>query len=67
MTKRKCRMYSLIFFFFSVVFSGFLIQALVDGTGIRRIISVSAFGFLIFQMLRVALLMRRKARELDLK
>lgn len=67
MFKRKYRSYSYLFFFFSLVFTGFLINALLKQTGISRIVFVLLFGFLIFQLLQAAFLMRQKARELDLK
>lgn len=67
MTKREYRNYSYLFFFFSVVFSGFLINALFREVGLNRLISCLMFGFLIIMQLRLALLMRRKSKELDLK
>ncbi len=67
MTKREYRNYSLLFFIFSIVFSGFLINALIYGVGFSRLISTLLFGILIISQLRLALLMRRKAKELDLK
>lgn len=67
MTKRQYQIYSILFFFFSIIFSGFLISAFLTGSGFRRIISVSLFGFLIFTQLRVAILMYKKSREADLK
>ncbi len=67
MTKREYRNYSLLFFFFSIGFSGFLINAVFRQSGFSRLISVLLFGFLIIMQLRFALLMRRKSQELDLK
>ncbi len=67
MTKRECWYYSYLFFFFSIVFSGFLINAIVTGDGFKRLIFSSAFGVLIVMQLRLALLMRRKFQEADLK
>ena len=65
--QREHRNYSYLFFFYSLLFSGFLIKALYTETGIGRIISAVLFSFLIFQLLRVAFLMRRKSQDLDLK
>ncbi len=67
MTKREYRNHSLLFFFFSIVFSGFLINAVFTQSGLSRLISVLLFGFLIIMQLRLALLMRRKSQDLDLK
>ena len=69
MTKRQRenRNYSYLFFFFSILFSWFLIKSLYTETGIGRIVSAVLFSFLIFQLLRVAFLMRRKSQDLDLK
>lgn len=67
MTKREYRRNSRLLFFFSIVFTGFLINALFAQSGWSRLISVSLFGFLVFQQIRVAFLMRRKAQELDLQ
>ncbi len=67
MTKREYRNYSAFFFLSSIAFSVFLINALFTQTGLSRFISCALFGFLIFTQLRVAFLMRRKSKELDLK
>ena len=67
MTKRQYRDYSVLFTFFSVVFSVLLVRAVYNEDGINRLISVVLFGFLIFQQVRLALLMSQKARDLDLK
>ncbi len=67
MTKRDCRNYSYLFFFFSIVFSGFLINAIVTGSGFKRLTFSLAFGVLILMQLRLALLMRRKSQEANLK
>lgn len=67
MTKREYQNYSRLFFFFSAVFFGFLINALVAADGLKRIVSASLFGFLIIMQLRIALAMRRKAQGIDLK
>ena len=67
MTKRQYRNYSRLFFFFSVVFSGFLVNALITAEGFKRLIFSLTFGVLVFMQLRVALLMRRKFQELELK
>jgi len=67
MTKREYRNYSLLFFFFSIVFSGFLINAVFTQSGLSKLISVLLFNFLIIMQLRLALLMRRKSQDLDLK
>jgi hypothetical protein len=67
MTKRKYRNSSYLFFFFSVVFLGFLINSVVTEVGLNRLISSLMFGVLIIMQLRLALLLRRKSRELDLE
>ena len=67
MTKRQYRDYSVLFTFFSVVFSVLLVRAVYNEDGINRLISVVLFGFLIFEQVRLALLMSQKARDLDLK
>ncbi|MCY7346339.1 MAG: hypothetical protein LH614_08990 [Pyrinomonadaceae bacterium] len=65
--QREYRNYSRFFFFSAIAFSGFLIYAVLNGSGFSRLISTVLFGFLIFQQLRLAFLMRRKAQDLDLK
>ena len=67
MTKREYRNYSRLFFFFSVVFSGFLINALINGEGWKRLIFSLLFGVVVIMQLRLALLLRRKSQELDIK
>ena len=67
MTKRQYQNYSRLFFFFSVVFSGFLIYTIIYETGLKQLIFSLTFGLLIFMQLRVSLLMRRKSQELKLK
>ncbi len=69
MTKRQRenRNYSYLFFFFSILFSGFLIKALYTETGIGRLISAVLFSLLIFQLVRVAFLMRRKWKDSDFR
>jgi biotin transporter BioY len=67
MTKREYRNYSRLSFFFSVVFSGFLINALINGEGWKRLIFSLLFGVVVIMQLRLALLMRRKSQELDIK
>ncbi len=67
MTKREYRNYSRLFFFFSLIFSGFLINAIAAGFSLKSLISSLMFGVLIITQLRVALLMYRKSLEMDLK
>ncbi len=67
MTKRQYRNYSIFFTLFSIGFSVLLVNAIFNGDGINRLIAVVLFGFVIFQQVRLALLMSRKARDLDLK
>ena len=65
--QREYRNYSYLFFFFSSVFSGFLADAIFNHTGLGRWFSTALFGFLIFQLLRLAFLMRRKSQNSGLK
>jgi hypothetical protein len=44
MTKREYRNYSRLFFFFGVVFSGFLVNAVINGDGWKRLIASLVFG-----------------------
>ncbi len=67
MTKREYRNYSRLFFFFSVVFSGFLVNAVINGDGWKRLIASLVFGMMVIMQLRLALLMRQKSQEADLK
>ena len=67
MTKREYRNYSYLFFFFSIVSLVFLINAIVVGIGLNRLISVLLFAVTAIMQLRLALLMYRKSQEPDLK
>jgi len=67
MTKRQYRNYSVLFIFFSILFSILLVRTVFNEDGIKKLIFVALFGFVIFQQVRLALLMSRKARDLDLK
>ena len=67
MTKQQYRNYSYLFFFFSIMSSGFLINAVLTGFGLSRLLSSLLFGVLVIMQLRIALLMRRKSQDLNLK
>ena len=67
MTKREYRNYSYFFFFSSVVFSGFLINALLKGDDWKKFVACLVFAVAVNMQLRLALLMRRKSQEADLK
>lgn len=67
MTKRKYRIYSYLFLFFSIVFLGFLIKAIFAEVGVKRVIFSVTFGVLVIMQLRLALLLYRKSQNLELK
>ena len=67
MTKLRYRNYSYYFFLVSVIFTWFLVRTLIYETGLKRMLFSALFGFMIFQVLRLAFLMRRRWKEFDLK
>ena len=67
MTRQRYRNYSYYFFLITGVFTWFLVRTLIYETGLKRMFFSALFGLVIFQVFRLALLMRRKARELDLR
>lgn len=67
MTTRQYRNYSYLSFFFSIVFSGFLIKTIIAEQGLKKLIFSLLFGVLVVMTMRLGLLMRRKLRESDLE
>lgn len=67
MTKRKYRNYSRLFFFFSAATSVLLIEIIFTKVGLQKIVLALTCGFSVIMQLRLALLMRRKSQDLDLK
>ncbi len=67
MKKQHYKTYSYLFFVFSIVFSIFFVNALSGEISLGNIISAVLFGVVVILQLRLALLMRRKANELNLE
>jgi len=67
MTKQQNLHFSLFFLLSSLIFLGFLINAMLTQTGLSRLISCLLFAGLINFQLRVALLMYREYRDKNLR